>query len=1005
MITNHTPRVSICCLTYNHEAWIKKAIEGFLLQKTDFDVEIVIHDDASTDATPPIIEAYQHKHPEMIRPILNKENLYRSGTSLYEIYTRKVFPKLKGKYIAICEGDDYWTDPLKLQKQVDFLEQHSDYSISFHRVGFVGDGNVNFDEHSEMYKSLFSQRNSFTFDDLLKENFIPNCSVVYRNDAIDFPDLFHEVDFPDWPIHLIFAQKGKLHFMDELMAHHRISNAGMWEGKSLHERYRMNALFYQDLLRLVDETYYSAIFEAIENQKNYNTGLVYYDFFKLGQALALKKNEQKTTELQSTLDLIYNSKSWKIADNLRNFYYTLFPENSLLRKAIQQLLRGIAASVTWIWAVREESKKKAEMFVRLLHRKKVINQKWPDELPLVSVIIPNYNYGKYISETIQSVLEQTFLKYEIIIVDGGSTDYETLEILKKIRHPKIQVYFREGRHLVGSNRNFGINLAKGKYICCLDADDIILPTYLEKAVYYLEAFHYDVVYPWVKSFGESDVVWKTADASYEILTQTGNQVAVNAVFKKLAWQRVNGYKDYPVGSGYVCEDWEFWVRLAGFGFRFKSIPEVLMHYRVHNDSLLQVCETPLNEQKEIIRQENSNLNASYYQRIRQKSANLNFKVKHPFINLYQPKQRKRILVALPFMITGGVDTIFTSIFGYLSKKYDIAFFTTVPVTPDFGDTTNLYRQFTQEIYHLPLFLKTEKEKHDFILYLIAAKQADLMVMAGSEMTYHLLPRIRKLNPGLKIVDFIFNEEGHIKNNRKYAPYIDCNIVENVKLRDFMLHVHNEKPEKLQLIQNGVNYEKFALKRDTAAIRAQLGVEQNVFVVGFLGRFSEEKGPDAVVEIARLVKRKDVLFLMCGNGPLFEATKNLILINEVQDFVRTPGFVQSQDLLAVADVLLLPSRLDGRPNAVLEALASGVPVVASNVGGLPTLINHGDNGFLIPPDDYPAFAHQILELKNNKALHQRISASAQKYAREVLDQKFMHQQWEEMVEAQTAKQKK
>jgi glycosyltransferase involved in cell wall biosynthesis len=996
-LKNKTLLVSVCCLTFNHKNTIEKAIKSFLMQKTEFPVEIFIHDDASNDGTTQIIQKYQRENPGKIRLLIQPENLFGKGKSLFEIYTQLVFPQAKGKYIAICEGDDYWTDPLKLQKQVDFLEKNSDYSISFHRMGFVGSDKVDFDEHNKYYKHLFGQRSAFTFVDLIKQNFIPNCSVVYRNYGMEFPDLFKSIAFPDWPIHILFAQKGKIHFIDEIMAHHRVAFTGIWEGKTLDERHRMNVIFYKDLIKLVDETYYTAIFDAIESQKNYNPALFYYDFYKLGLALGLQKNQQKTNELETTLDLIFNSISWKITNGLRNFYNAVFPEKSVLRAGTSMVVASVASTAVWMGLLPEKIKSKVTLLTQILRRKTIVNQKWPNELPLVSVIIPNYNYGKYISETIQSVLSQTFTNYEIIVVDGGSDDTETLAILEKIRHPKIQVHFREGRHFVGDNRNFGINLAKGKYICCLDADDIILPTYLEKALFYLEALHYEVVYPWVQSFGESDELWKTADATYEILTGIGNIVAVTAVFRKSAWQKTSGYKDYPVGKDYVCEDWEFWVRLTGQGYRFKSIPESLMLYRVHNDSLLQVSEIPVQEQKEIIRQENAFLDTANYHQLRQKAANAVFKIKNPFVNLVQAKTKKRILVALPFMITGGVDTIFSNIFGYLSKKYDIAFFTTVPTLAEYGDNTGLYRKFTNEIYHLPQFLKTEKEQHDFILYLIAAKQTDLIVMAGSEMTYHFLPNIKKLKPGLKILDFIFNEEGHIKNNRKYKRYIDLNIVENDKIRDFLLHVHAEKPEKIRLIQNGVDIEKFSSKRDSRAIKEKFGILQHAFVVVFLGRFSEEKSPEAVVEIARLLRQNNIVFVMGGHGPIFEDIKNHILINELQDVVLTPGFVESQDLLSVADVLLLPSRLDGRPNAVLEALASGVPVIASNVGGLPTLINDGGNGFLIQPGDNQAFADKILLLEQNTALRTRISTAAKKYAREVLDQKFMYQQWEELVE--------
>ncbi len=991
------PLVSICCLTYNHKNCIGKAIESFLMQKTDFPVEILIHDDASDDGTTLIIRKFQQENPEIVRLLIQPENLFSKGKSLYEIYTQIVFPQAKGKYLAICEGDDYWTDPLKLQKQIDFMQNHPDYSISFHRVGFVGGAEVDFEEHNKFYSHLFGQKNGFTFQDLIKENFIANCSVVYRNCNSDFPDLFKTLAFPDWPIHLVFAQKGKIHFLDEIMAHHAVTAQGTWEGKTIEERHRMVAFFYHDLIRLADEKHYTDIFEAIESQKSYNPGLKYYDFFKLGLAMGLQKNQQKNAELQSTLDLIFSSKSWKIADSLRNSYHSVFPKNSMLGKITNLILKGIVSTLVWTGLLPEKLRKKVSNTIRLLRRTTIVNQKWPAGDPLVSVVIPNYNYGKYIHETIESVLNQTFINYEIIVVDGGSDDTKTVEVLKQIIHPKIQVHFRGGRHLVGDNRNFGIKLAKGKYICCLDSDDAILPTYLEKAVFYLEALNYDVVYPWVQSFGESETLWKTADATYETLTIEGNLVATNAVFRKSAWEKAGGYKDYPIGKGHVSEDWEFWVRLAGSGFRFKAIPEPLMLYRVHHKSLSQLCETSVNEQKEIIRQENVYLDAPAYRRIRQKSVEANFKIKHPFINMGHTKTRKRILVALPFMIIGGVDSIFINIFGYLSKKYDIAFFTTVPVTKEYGDNTPFYEKFTKEIYHLPKFLSTQQQMQQFILQLILAKKADVLIQAGSVVTYPLLPRIKSENPCLKIIDFIFNEEGHMKNNRKYARYIDLNVVENEKIRDLLLNHYAEKPDKIKLIHNGVDLIKFSLKRDKDTIKSQLGICQNKFVVGFLGRFSEEKGPEAVVEIAKKTRSKEIIFVMCGYGPLFEDIKNLIALSELQDVIFTPGFVESVDLLSVADVLILPSRMDGRPNAVLEALAAGVPVVASRVGGLPTLINDGDNGYLIEPGDYEAFAKSIVELKNDDEMRSRISASAKKYAHEVLDQKYMHQKWEKMVE--------
>lgn len=129
---NSTPLVSVCCLTYNHAPFIRKCLDGFLMQETTFSLEILIHDDASTDGTDEIIREYTSKYPDRIFPLFETENKYSRG------YRGKMditfnYSRARGKYIATCEGDDYWTDPKKLQKQVTFLESNPDYSVCWHR--------------------------------------------------------------------------------------------------------------------------------------------------------------------------------------------------------------------------------------------------------------------------------------------------------------------------------------------------------------------------------------------------------------------------------------------------------------------------------------------------------------------------------------------------------------------------------------------------------------------------------------------------------------------------------------------------------------------------------------------------------------------------------------------------------------------------------------------------------------------------------------------------------
>lgn len=126
-------KVSILCLAFNHVKYIRKCLEGFVSQKTNFSFEVLIHDDASSDGTTDIIKEFEQKYSDVIKPIYQKENQYSQGVKITKKYQ---LPRVQGEYLAWCEGDDCWTDCDKLQKQVDFLDKNQDYSICVHKVLF-----------------------------------------------------------------------------------------------------------------------------------------------------------------------------------------------------------------------------------------------------------------------------------------------------------------------------------------------------------------------------------------------------------------------------------------------------------------------------------------------------------------------------------------------------------------------------------------------------------------------------------------------------------------------------------------------------------------------------------------------------------------------------------------------------------------------------------------------------------------------------------------------------
>jgi glycosyltransferase involved in cell wall biosynthesis len=234
------PLVSIACITYNQENFIKDAIEGFLMQKTTFPIEIIVNDDASNDNTANIIKDYVLKYPNLIVPIFQLENQYSQGINPGVEF---VLPRCNGKYIALCEGDDYWTDPSKLQNQVDFLESNPDFAVCFHRVK-VQKGEEILDDYLTNVPSKIT-----TIEDLSKGNFIQTCSSVFRRDFLHIPDWINsKLNAGDYPLHMMLATKGKLFYMDECMGVYRIHSSGVYSNASIEILLKGNVYLLKTLL-------------------------------------------------------------------------------------------------------------------------------------------------------------------------------------------------------------------------------------------------------------------------------------------------------------------------------------------------------------------------------------------------------------------------------------------------------------------------------------------------------------------------------------------------------------------------------------------------------------------------------------------------------------------------------------------------------------------------------------------------------------------------------------
>lgn len=270
-------KVSVCCLAYNHELYIRDCLEGFVKQKTNFKYEVLIHDDASTDKTVDIIREYEAKYPDIIKPIYQSENRYSQGISIDEKY---IFPKAKGKYYAYCEGDDYWCNENKLQKQVDFMDAHPEYSACVHNSFRL---NCTSGE-----KTLISKAETdcdLSVEDMILRfsEYFQTSSVFYRKEYALLPDGFKSKSFGDYQKAIYLALCGKVRYMNDIMSVYRFLSNGSWSQKQsetdvkinhnnevINLMYRLDEYTEQEYHEVIEKKILSKEVEILSLEKEYS---------------------------------------------------------------------------------------------------------------------------------------------------------------------------------------------------------------------------------------------------------------------------------------------------------------------------------------------------------------------------------------------------------------------------------------------------------------------------------------------------------------------------------------------------------------------------------------------------------------------------------------------------------------------------------------------------------------------------------------------------------------
>lgn len=357
MVSAPKPRVSIVSISYNQELYIEQALRSFVEQKTNFAFEVIIADDCSTDNTPRIIERYAKKFPDIIKPVLRSENV---GVQRNLIDALK---RASGEYIALCEGDDYWSDSRKLQMQYDFLSTHCEYSLCFHPVEVVYE---NHEKESEIYPTI-NDAERFTVKALLDQNFIQTNSVMYRREQ--YEDIPTDILPLDWYLHLYHAKGGKIGFLNKVMSVYRRHPGGIWWDtyRNIEEIWTRHGVAHYSLFceirklfadtpqyyPIIDRHIYRTLGLLIDTDRKYHSDLVSrvleeypYSVDKLTEKLAVnlpeleaivRHKDDQVRRLQDELKIIKEqlkisqvellniktSRIWTIASRIRSYVSSL----------------------------------------------------------------------------------------------------------------------------------------------------------------------------------------------------------------------------------------------------------------------------------------------------------------------------------------------------------------------------------------------------------------------------------------------------------------------------------------------------------------------------------------------------------------------------------------------------------------------------------------------------------------------------------------------------------
>ena len=417
---------------------------------------------------------------------------------------------------------------------------------------------------------------------------------------------------------------------------------------------------------------------------------------------------------------------------------------------------------------------------------------WDQTKPILSVVIPCHNYGRYIGETTQSLEAQTFGDFETIIVDSSNEEF-TLRVLEDIRNKGVQV-LRQKKLNVASALNLGIKAAHGRYVCCMGADDILESTYFEKTLCLLESNPgLDFTYSLVRTFGDENRVWLSGPFDLRLLLEF-NYINAAGIFRKSVWEQVGGFDEAM--DGY--EDWDFWLSAGKAGYRGALIPEKLFKYRRHGSTLNIRSDRKYQKLIDHIRANHHDIYAHPERTKEIQCKYRNIRVPDPFLNLSSKAQYAKSNAA-EIVIIGSVDVVGQLTREIMAERIDKSGF--IPVA-----TNHVAFQRTSEMHELPTFVYRLVHFLDeycwlgFVVNVIKTRGARFVVIWNSEDAYDWLPALKTRTSAFTI-DVIENNIDSIRRGAKHDNFIDLHIALSDHARRSLTGDFKIASEKVRLLPN------------------------------------------------------------------------------------------------------------------------------------------------------------------------------------------------------------